>query len=206
MRTIKTNYKNTLSSLLLVGILGFSLNVSAKKTTFQTSNGFNLNGYNASTAGTMVRTKQSVTANLALSNLETNSAYTVWWIVFNKPENCTHPIAISSSACGEEDVPDAVFNAAGFVTGNNGNANITVRLNAGKLPIGLQVLKPGMLKRGKGFKAEFHMVISTHGAILPDRLAEQIGSIGGGCDVNICADQSAIIFPPEHVEPTEHDY
>ena len=107
------------------------------------------------------------------------------------------PIVISGSACGEKDVPDSVFYAAGFVTGNSGTANIAVHLNAGKLPVGLQVLKPGMLKRGKGFQAEFHMVVRSHGPILPD-LADQIGSVEGGCGINVgmCEDQSAIIFPP----------
>ena len=84
-----------------------------------------------------------------------------------------------------------------YCTGNIGNANIAAHLNAGKLPADLQVLKLGMLKRGKGLKAEFHMVARTHGPILPD-LADQIGSVGGGCVINVgmCDDQSAIIFAP----------
>ncbi len=206
----KKNYRKTNISLILVGILGFSLNASAHKSTFQTSNGIDITGVGTITAGTMVRTRKAVDARLDLSGLDANSAYTVWWIVFNKPENCKHPITVSGSLCGEADVPDSVFYAAGFVTGNNGSANVTTHLRAGKLPAGLQVLKPGKLKRGHGLKAEFHMVVSTHGPILtgmnsPNTLADQIGSIGGGCGVNTCADQAAIIFPPVPKEPEESE-
>ena len=208
---------NRTISIILICILGISLNVSADnkhhKSTFQTSNGIDITGGGAITAGTMIRTKQSVDASLSLSGLDTNSAYAVWWVVFNKPENCVYgPIADTGRACGgpgSGDVPDSVFYAAGFVTGNSGNANISVHLNAGKLPAGMQpgaqVRKPGMLKRGKGLKAEFHMVLHRKGPILSD-LADQIGSFAGGCDINegMCGDQAVIIFPaPKKTEETE---
>ena len=153
------SHKKTLS-LILVGILSFSFNVSAKKSTFQAANSTDLKS-----AGTLVRTKQFVDAHLSLSGLDADSAYTIWWVVFNKPDNCVN----GPGACGPSDVPNAigsVFYATGFVTGNDGNANINAHLNAGMLPKGLEALVPGGLKRGNGFNAEFHMVVRSHSSII----------------------------------------
>ena len=177
-------------SMILVGVMSLGLSAHGNKSTFQTAN-----STNQTSAGMLVITNQSVDARLALTGLDADAAYTVWWVVFNKPDNCMN----GPGACGPGDVPNAkgsVFFATGFVTGNDGNANVTTHLKAGKPPKGLEALVPGGLKRGNAFKAEFHMVVRSHGSPIPGTLAEQIGTNGGGCDINACSDQFTIIFPP----------
>jgi hypothetical protein len=93
-------------------------------------------------------------------------------------------------------VDASVFYAAGFVTGTDGNANIVARVNAGSLAAGIDVLIPGGLTAGNGLAAEIHLVVRSHGSIIPGRVDEQIGSFDGACDVNASVDQQAAAFLP----------
>jgi len=144
-------------------------------------------------AATLVRTNQAVDVRIAASGLDPNSAYTVWWVIFNNPGACV-------GGCGLDDlgspaVEASVFYAAGFLTGIGGTANVTAHLEAGALPEGVDVLIPGGLERGNGFGSEIHLVVRSHGPILPGMVAAQIGSFGGACGVNTCDDQQAVGFP-----------
>jgi hypothetical protein len=125
-------------------------------------------------------------------------AYTVWWIVFNNPANC------SDGACGEDDIfifdedgniigPNvpgreaaeiSVLWAAGNVVGVAGNAGFAGHLQEGKIK--------GDINFGPGLTnvdgAEIHLVVRTHGPAIPGRVKEQISTFLGGCDVNVCDD------------------
>ena len=111
------------------------------------------------------------------------AAYTVWWVIFNKPQNCTHPQSDSSgviSACSMPDFAAAeasVFNAtgsvvAGFTDGTN-TGLLSVNGQAGLGPDGIpgqtqdppnnQILEPGGLTNPKG--AEVHLVVRRHGQL-----------------------------------------
>ena len=141
----------------------------------------------------MIRSRKAVDARLALSGLDANSAYTTWFVIWNDPSEC------ATNPCGLTDleVPgNTVFYATGFVTDNSGTANLSVHLRSGKLPDGLQVLIPGNLRKNNGFDAEIHMIVRTHGPILPGLVGEQISMVGGACNVAGCDDQIAIAFLP----------
>jgi hypothetical protein len=47
---------------------------------------------------TLVRMKHGVYATFSAVDLEPGEAYTLWWVIFNKPENC------SNGECGVDDV------------------------------------------------------------------------------------------------------
>ena len=143
-------------------------------------------------AATLFRTHDGLSARIATSELDVEAAYTVWWVLWNKPELCSAP-------CNANDlgIPgNSVFYAAGFVTGMDGTANVAASIDAGKLPEGIDVLIPGGLRSGNGLGAEVHLVIRSHGAILPGSVAEQIGTFMGGCSVNACEDQQGVVFLP----------
>jgi len=143
-------------------------------------------------AGTLFRTKKAVEVHLATSGLDANSSYTVWWVVWNDPSACaTNPCSLADLG----GPGNSVFYAAGFVTGSDGTANLTVHLNSGKLADGITVLIPGGLHEENGFDAEIHMIVQWHGSILPGSVAEQIGMFLGACNPD-CVDQIAIIFLP----------
>jgi len=153
-------------------------------------------------AGTLTRTKESIHANLALSGLDLGAAYTVWWIIWNKPKEC------AAIPCGLGDLGvkgNAIIYATGFVTAESGAANVTADLVAGKLPKGMFVhpVFPGELKRGNGFRVEAHMLVQTHGMIWPRMVDIQISVDGGACnpptvppEPSSCKVQQAIMFLP----------
>jgi hypothetical protein len=186
----------SLASAVLVLALGVPLTASADEpATYQTADihtfpdGVGLTGG----AGTLTRTKRSVTARLYASGLDMEAAYTVWWVVWNDPSEC------AGTPCGLGDLGgpgNSVFYATGFVTGADGTANVSAHVNAGSLRDGIDVLIPGGLDAGNGFDAEIHMIIRSHGGILAGLVSGQIGSFSGSCDINVCEDQQAIAFLP----------
>jgi hypothetical protein len=159
--------------------------------TYQTANAVNFaTGMPVGGAGTLIRSANNLRARIATSGLDADAAYTVWWVVWNNPSLCSSP-------CGEDDlgiVGNSVFYAAGLVTGNDGTGNVTADLEAGQLPTGIDVLIPGGLRPGRGLRAEVHMIIRSHGPIIPGAVATQIGAFDATCAV--CEDQQAIVFAP----------
>ena len=160
--------------------------------------------------GILLRSKDAVEARLSTMGLDAGAAYTVWWVIFNKPSKC-------SAECGEDDffqggdlfIPGidqaevSVIYANGFVTGTDGVANVTAHLNAGKVPAGWGVVfgwkgdKKSGLKKGNGNKAELHMVVRTHGQAEAGNVGFRTSNFEGDCDITLrCSDQQFIIFNP----------
>jgi hypothetical protein len=193
--------KKLLAPLALVACLVCGL-VSAdggNVRTYQTVNMFRagMPSMTLQSAATLVRSQHGVEMRVAATHLDPNSAYTVWWVVFNRPAGCLGPCGSSSLA-----VPAArasVFYAAGFMTGDDGTGNVTAHMEDGTLPIGLEVTADGTvvgMDRGNGFAAEIQLVVRAHGAILVGTAHEQIGSFNGGCPPNTCMNQQVAVFPP----------
>ncbi|MGH2396814.1 MAG: hypothetical protein ACRDFW_07470 [bacterium] len=123
------------------------------------------------------------------------AAFTVWVVIFNKPENCTNPISDSGGVVAACSMPD--FNAAeaavlwgtgilveqSFVESGvpMGVLNVSGQLGVG--PDGVLLpgssLRPGILADSK--KPEIHLVVRNHGALdgLDDFLEFSTGQIGG---------------------------
>lgn len=147
-------------------------------------------------AATLYRTKQNLEMRVAASGLAANSAFSVWWVVFNNPAGCLN-------GCGGDDVAAgrggrSVFYAAGFVTGDDGTANVSASIDAGPLPAGIDIEFGDGLASGNGFDAEVHIVVRTHGPINPGQVHKQIGTFNEGCTPfpTSCANKQAAIFPP----------
>lgn len=158
--------------------------------------------------GILLRSKNAVEARLSTMGLDAGTAYTVWWVIFNKPSKC------SASECGEDDIvigemlnrhaidqaEISVIYANGFVTGTDGVANVTAHLNAGKVPAGWDVDfgwkddKKSGLKKENGNKAELHLVVRSHGPAMAGNVGFQTSNFDGSCGV--CKDQQAIVFNP----------
>lgn len=137
---------------------------------------------------TLVRTDTGVTARVKTNSLPQGAAFTLWMVVFNEPENCEYGSEISQ--CGDPDIanPDVVADVmyvAGNVIGNSGKASFAghrkIGDNSGSiffplLPPGVQ---PPGLQNPRG--AEIHMVVHSHGDMLPEYMPSMIQSFGGGC-------------------------
>ncbi len=154
-------------------------------------------------AGTLLRDETSVELRAEFSELDPNAAYTLWWIIFNNPEECTTGTAPALCGSGDLDadrdgegvnpVDRGVRNASGFITGDAGTANTTAKLREGPSPTGPAMAGFGQLNDSVG--AEIHIVVQTHGAPLAGSVDQQMTVPGAACNT-VCADQFAIIFLP----------
>jgi len=188
----KSNILSTISAAVLLGTLPGITNADGIKL-LQTAEMVELPSLQAvGGGGVLKRAKQEVSARLSTGGLDTDAAYSVWWVIFNRPGHCSD-VPCSVEDLENEAVGGAVFYADGFITGADGTANVTADLEAGPLPIGTDMLIPGVLRRGNGFGAEIHLVIRTHGPISPGSVGQQTTTFDAECGV--CMDQQAAVFP-----------
>ncbi|MDH3709118.1 MAG: hypothetical protein OER04_04475 [Cyclobacteriaceae bacterium] len=157
----------------------------------------------------LLRNKKGIAMALK-SHLEPGHAYTIWWVVWNFPENCTVP-----GACTDADFAQAVavgvdvMYAAGNVAGGSGIAGFAGHLKENDISASTNEffgLEPVGLLDSK--KAEIHLVVRSHGPKIPGQVQDQISSYEGGCTVFFdpfteipdapgeCADTQFAIYPP----------
>ena len=173
-------------------------------------------------SSTLHRNKNGITVNYKATGLHPG-AYTIWWVIWNNPQECTTP-----GGCLDIDFPNPqnppnpdnmvgveVMYAGGHVVGKNGKGNFSAHLKAGddspesmNTSFGFETV--GGLRVGNTFDAEVHVVLRTHGPAIPGLVHEQISSYRGGCDnpflhppftfypnvIGECGDIAAAIFAP----------
>ena len=127
----------------------------------------------------LVRNDAGATMNVHTSGLPQH-AFTVWWIVFNFPNNCSHGVP-GISQCGQLDtaffggdpaVQSSVLYATGHVIGAAGEGNFGADLALGATDGAL--FGPGLLQPRT---AEVWLVIRSHGPVIPSLVNEQIGAL-----------------------------
>lgn len=117
-----------------------------------------------------------------------DTPYSIWWIVFNNPEECAGAMAMTGDPCALSDLfnPDvdaAVFNASGAISAADGKSpakgnppgggviNVDLELMAGEgsgngharfpfNPMGFDI--NGLLAPANGCGAEIHLDINEH--------------------------------------------
>lgn len=147
----------------------------------------------------LTRTNSSVAYTFRTNGLERGHVVTMWWVIFNNPDECENPIPTIGANC---DLPD-LFNAAvmpsvmggdGNLVGESGESTHAGHLREGEITTfhPAFVGSPGL---DDAMKAEIHLVLRTHGPAIPDMLAEMRSTFDAGCDVNDCADLQAAAFP-----------
>ncbi len=145
----------------------------------------------------LVRTKDGVFATIHTSGLESGTAVTAWFAIFQNPQHC------ATSPCTGADLPNpevggSVLGIGGRVIGADGAATFGGFREVGDTtssggPPGTPNL--GLLRP---FKAEIHLVTRTHGLASSDPvvLQEQVSSFNGGCPPNSCRNLQASIHQP----------
>ena len=170
-----------------------------------------INGAQVVGSATLYRRSNDISTRFQTSDLIPGHAYTLWWVIWNKPENCATPGAcIDTDFAIADQVEVEVMYAAGRVVGADGKAVFTSRLKQGDTSdssndfFGLPSF--GGLQDTQ--TAEVHLVVRSHGPIIPGQVHEQIGSYEGGCNVFFppftevpdeegeCGDIHAAIFAP----------
>ncbi len=164
--------------LLLVALAGPALAVRSSTTEVrQISDG--------QVVGTSTLTRRD---DLLALRIETGSlpsgTYTVWWVLFNEPGNC------SDGECGmddlsNEDAEASALWATGGVVGNDGVGEFFAYLTEHEA-LGQVLLGDGLTDAKK---AEVHLVIRWHGPPSGDvdTLKDQFTTVEGGCSP--CEDQ-----------------
>jgi hypothetical protein len=188
--------------LALIALIATTMGAIASNAGFSSSDMYNFASavQVPETYSTLDRTNDAVTMTINTSELDGGAAYTVWWVIFNNPENCTHPIP-GVSGCGEPDllafggdpsVNSSALWASGHVIGKNGVGNFAGHLKAGEAP-GEVLFGPG-LTNVEG--AEIHLVVRSHGQLIPGLVIEQIQTFVGGCSVNACENHQFAVHQP----------
>jgi hypothetical protein len=126
----------------------------------------------------LVTSSAGASMSLLTSGLVPGDAVTVWWVVFNYPNNCAGPSAGHPFQCGPSDlgnpaVSASILFATGHVIDGSGAGDYGAHLAVGDTSGAL--FGPGLLAP---LTAHVHLVVRDHGAALPDILSEQIHSFG----------------------------
>lgn len=153
------------------------------------------------------RRRDGIMFDVHTTGLESGAAYTVWWIVFNNPDEC-------GDACGGDDlgtpaVEGSVLHATGRVADPLGNGRFTAFLPKGLVRLNRTETGRERHRLGPGLQnvtgAEIHLVIRFHGpAAGGAALVEQLATFNGGCDNpedggdvdgDDCVDVQVVVFP-----------
>lgn len=133
------------------------------------------------------RNQNKISMNFKVENLEPGYAYSIWWVIWNKPENCGNPFE-----CGEPDfgiadeVQVEVLYAAGHVVGQSGKGYFSGSLKENDDSGSINDLfgLPGYGGLTDAQSAEVHLVLRSHGPSIPGQVNEQINSYPGGCEID----------------------
>lgn len=137
---------------------------------------------------TLYRGEDALFINYEVAGLEPNYAYTLWWTIWNKSENCVVP-----GECGLADFANALsvevelLHATGGIISEAGTATFSAYLkeNENSESINEQIFGlPTFGGLQDALAAQVTMVLRSHGPVIPELIADQINSHQGGCTVN----------------------
>ncbi|MFC1748308.1 hypothetical protein ACFL2V_05825 [Pseudomonadota bacterium] len=138
-------------------------------------------------ASFLTRDKKSIKMEGFTTNLEPNSTYTIWWVIYNKPELCVDGNGMFDEVgCGKDEVLDpelaeitksSMLWGGGFISDAQGNAHFSAELYK-KNPLGEVPMGPGLLKPKT---AEVHFLIRSHGEMKVGMVKEQVSTMMANC-------------------------
>jgi hypothetical protein len=126
-------------------------------------------------------TNRIIRATITSAALEPDTAYSIWWGVFNYPEYCATPHSCTPGDLGNPAVRASVFWGGGFLADANGYTNTSLVLLPGKTDRELFAnMSDAGLENFGG--AEIHVVIRSHGPVgIAGAVADQIGTAFLAC-------------------------
>lgn len=134
----------------------------------------------------LYRQRNVIGIKMYTSGLIPGHTYTLWWVVYNHPENC------ENSPCGGADnanpeVMRELLYATGKVVRRGGRGFFRAILRkgdtSGSINSELNLPEFGGLLNPQ--TAEVHMVVRSHGPIIEGLVEEQIGTFNGGCTTSL---------------------
>ena len=135
-----------------------------------------------------------VRGTITSSALNPEAAYSIWIVVFNRPNHCAIANECGLGDLGNPNVEVSVFWGGGFIADSNGYANTAFSIVPGHTDRELFAV-PGDYGLSNLKGAEIHIVLRTHGqAGFAGSVATQIGTANGACDG--CENQFASVHVP----------
>lgn len=139
---------------------------------------------------TLIRQPDGASFTFSGKGLTGGHAYTMWFVAFNDPTECESPMTDGVSLISLCGVPDLLNNrgeptalwSAGHVVGESGQANLAGRVAEGDISgctERQQLACNGGLTNPED--AEIHLVLRSHGPVIPELVNEQIHSFNEGC-------------------------
>ena len=131
----------------------------------------------------LIRYNDGVYMSVRTTQLPMRSADTVWWVIFNNPENCSH--GTGGFRCGEGDLADpsiepSILYATGQVIGGGvGSFTASLAMNDTSGCVNTLPCNDGLTNP---MGADIHLIVRSHGPMLTDLYQEQISTFGGGCN------------------------
>ncbi len=141
-------------------------------------------------------------------------AHTVWWVLFNDPDNCIHGSGFGGARCGADD-PRSVFWFAGNTVGPNGEGHFSNCVEVGGPPSqNIQCVFDSDAGEcaWDNPNAEIHAIIGRYHGMAqyddPTTYGEQISTLNGYCaeafpDTGGCPDLQLAILPPRQHPPRQ---
>jgi hypothetical protein len=128
----------------------------------------------------LLRTQNGLSIELVTSDLVSQNAYTMWWILSNADGSFQY-----------------VTNASGGLVKNDGRGNFASHVSVGELaPVdGLLTLVAVGDAFDDPFGVTVMIVVRSHGPVIPGEQFEQTHWYPGGCPPNECADVQQALFP-----------
>ncbi len=129
--------------------------------------------------GHIVRSEEGVLAQMHTVGLEPGYVYTAWWVLANNPEVCEASPCSGGDFIGKAVEGETVVTYAdGVIVDDRGEAYF-----ASFLPAGEVTDDPWF--PGTAFSnptgAEIHLVINSHGPLIPEMAGEMLNSYRAGC-------------------------
>jgi len=133
---------------------------------------------------TLERNENNIKVAYKTSDLTPGYVYTIWWVIWNKPENCTVPGACSDADFAIADMVEVeVLAGTGIKADASGTATFIATLNENDItgsynaPFGLPAA--GGLQDAQ--LAEVHIVLRSHGPAIAGQINAQLTTYEGGC-------------------------
>lgn len=149
------------------------------------------------TEATLIRMHHGIAMTFKTVDLTPGDAVTLWWVIFNRPENCSNgvcnfddPFQVDENGqvlfdeagvalenpAGREAIGFSLLRADGKVIETDGSAEFRGHLAIGDTTEA--AVGPGLLDP---MHAEIHLVAKSHGPAIPGNTHEQLNSNWGGC-------------------------
>lgn len=151
-----------LLSALLVGPAGAAEASSNRSISPVKSADGSVTGYSR-----LTRTSDSVSFRLLTTHLEAGHAFTIWWVVFNHPENCGAS-ASTAPRCGMADMANPAVDASALRADGDVVGAFGIGWFSGSLAVddATEAIVGTGLHNPAG--ADIHFVVRDHGPVSPD--------------------------------------